>query len=137
MPPKSFIVGKGTLKIGATSGGLDLAVQVTSAKITPSVKRDDDITVLSGEVISGASTYSASLEFTTLQDLSASGVIDYAWKNAGNETTFEFTPVKQGAAKFAGKVVIDPITAGGDVNTRATSEVKWQCVGMPTFTPAS
>lgn len=137
MPTKSYVVGKGVLKITTPDKALDLAVQVTSAKITPSVKRDDDIVVLSGATIAGATNYTATLEFTALQDLTANGVIDYSWKNAGQEVQFEFSPAKQGAMKFAGAVIIDPITAGGDVNARATSEVKWNCIGMPSFTPAS
>ncbi|MFS0503223.1 hypothetical protein ACL1CX_11070 [Corynebacterium striatum] len=129
----SYIVGPGTLTF--SSPELELSAQVTKCEVKPSVKADDPIHVLSGSTIGGNRDYTATLDVTVLQDLVKAGIIDFSWNNAGKEVTFTYTPNTKDGAKIAGKCIVDPITVGGEVKKRATSDFSWECLGLPTFTP--
>ncbi|OFT50498.1 hypothetical protein HMPREF3153_09740 [Corynebacterium sp. HMSC06C06] len=133
MAIKSYVVGPGTLTLSTPA--LDLAAQVTKCAVTPSVDREDPLHVLSGESRAGDSKYSATLDVTFLQDLSKSGIVDYSWQNAGKEVAFTYTPNTAEGAKVTGVITMDPVSIGGDVKSRATSDVSWQCTGLPKFAP--
>lgn len=132
--PKAQKLGPGRLQIGETGALLDLSCQVTEVKITWDNDTDDDIPVLCGGIMPGDDTFTAKLEATIVQDLSADGVIDYTWKNKGNVVPMTFTPT-EGAAKVEGDVKIIPVDIGGEVKKKNTSDIEWGFVGEPTFTP--
>ena len=132
MAIKSTIVGPGTLKFTAPSA-MDISTQVTKCEISPKANRSDSLTTLSGESISGTSTYTAELTVSAIQDLTTSGFVAWSYTNAGKEGTFEYKPNTAGGATVTGKCVIDPVTIGGEVGSRATSEFTFDCPSLPTF----
>lgn len=132
MAPKHYKVGPGKLTLGATSG-VDFSAQVTSCTITPNATRDEPLHVLSGEVLAGDSAYTATLAASLLQDLTTSGIVAYSWTHAGETVDFEYQPNTALGATIVGTVVVDPISVGGEVNTRATSEISWTCDELPVF----
>jgi hypothetical protein len=81
-------------------------------------------------------SYAYTLSGTLLQDLSTGGVVDYTWDNAGVEVPFEFTPDDTGADTVAGVCRLIPLTIGGEVTARPTSDFEWAIIGTPTFTPS-
>lgn len=133
MAIKSVTVGPGDLTFATDSQ--TFASQITSARVTVGVNRGDELKVLSGESIPAEATYTYELEATALQDLSANGIVDWSWKQAGKTATFVYTPNKVNAATIKGTVVVDPISVGGEVGQRATSDFTFPIVGTPTFTP--
>lgn len=126
-------MGPGVLTVGAVGSPLDFSGRCTSAKITPKVDQEDNVTVLSGAVISGDREYSATLEATVYQDdlyAGAGGLIEYSWTNRGTEVPFSFTPYN-GGRSITGVLTIDPLEVGGDVGKKNTTGLKWECVGFP------
>lgn len=133
MAIKSVTVGPGDLTFATDSQ--TFASQITSARVTVGVNRGDELKVLSGESIPAEATYTYELEATALQDLTANGIVDWSWKQAGKTAAFVYTPNKANAATIKGTVVVDPISVGGEVGQRATSDFTFPIVGTPTFTP--
>jgi hypothetical protein len=139
MTINSYKVGPGTLTIG--SGPLNVSAQVTACQVVPSesVETEDDINVLSGEVLEGEDVASISyvLSGTFLQDLAAAGVVDYTWQNAGDEVAFNFEPLTTADRSIEGTVRLVPLSIGGTAKTRATSDFEWAIIGTPTFGDAT
>jgi hypothetical protein len=137
VPIKSYKL-KGTLTLGATP--LDVSCQVTSVSVNPTenVTTDEAIHVLCGDVLPASDTvdYSYTLSGTVLQDLAAGGMVDYTWQNAGTEVPFDFVPDDTGADQITGTVRLIPLTIGGEVPGRPTSDFEWVCIGVPVFTPS-
>jgi hypothetical protein len=66
---------------------------VHPASVTWKVDTEDDTPVLSGGVLAGDRTYTATLEATVYQDdLTAGGLVDYSWANKGTQVPFTYTP---------------------------------------------
>lgn len=127
-----YTVGPGKLTFTGPSGTFES--QITAARVTTNANRGEPLRVLSGEQIPGESTYTYNLEATALQDLKRSGIVEFTWNNAGKTAQFTYTPSNAVGATVKGSVVIDPISIGGTVGDRATSDFSFQCVGKPTFT---
>lgn len=140
MAIESYKVGPGTLKLG-TGGIVNVSQQVTSCTVSASenVEEEDDINVLSGDVLEGEDT--VSLEWTLsgnfLQDLAASGIVDYTWTNASDNVDFEYVPNTAEDRSIEGVVRLVPLDAGGDVKSRATSDFEWAIIGTPTLGDAT
>lgn len=123
----------GVLTIGAVGAPLDFSGRCTSVKITWKVDTEDDEYVLSGEVLAGDRTYSATLEATVKQDdLTVGGLVEYSWSHKGQQVPFTFTPYDNGRA-ITGQLIVDPLDVGGDVNMKNTADLSWACVGEPTL----
>jgi len=137
VPIKSYKL-KGSLTLGTTP--LDVSCQVTSVSVNPTenVDTEDAIHVLCGEVLPASDTvdYSYTLSGTVLQDLSTGGGVGYTWDNAGQEVPFEFVPDDTAADMVTGTCRLIPLTIGGDVPSRPTSDFEWAIIGTPVFTPA-
>lgn len=127
-----YTVGPGKLTFSSPAGSFES--QITAARVTVNSKRSDDLKVLSGESIPGESDYTYTLEGSCLQDLKKSGFTEFTWTNMGKPASFSYTPNNKLAAKVEGQVVVDPITIGGTVGERATSDFAFPCVGKPRFT---
>lgn len=136
MPPahRSQKLGPGELLIGETGTELDLSAQMTAVTIVWENDEGDAVNVLSGESLPGDDNFSASLEGTVMQDMSAAGVIDWTWSNKGRVVPIVFRPTGD-TAKVAGRVKVLPVDLGGEVNIKNTSDLTWTFVGEPTFTP--
>lgn len=130
-----YTVGPGKLTFSTPSGSFES--QITAARLTTSSNRTDDLKVLSGESIPGESNYKFNLEGSCLQDLKKSGLVDFTWTNMGKTANFTYTPSNAISATVTGQVVIDPISIGGNVGERATSDFSFACVGTPKFTAGS
>lgn len=136
MAIRTYTVGPG--KLTFSNAATSIQSQVTAARVTTNAKRGDDLKVLSGESIPGESNYSFALEVTILQDIVAKGIIDFSWVNMGKTVDFAYTPNDNEfkGATITGRVVVDPISIGGNVGDRATSDFTWDIVGTPKFAPA-
>lgn len=134
MPATVTKLGPGTLTIDVGSV-VDLSVQVTSATVQWSKESEDDVTVLSGDVVPGVTTYSAVLSGEILQDLAdASGVVATSWAQRGEEATFTYVPSTAAGRQVTGVLIVDPLDVGGEIGSRGTSSFEWQIVGDPTLT---
>ena len=130
---KATVLGPGILKFGET-GENDWSCQVTSIEVSMDPDRDDPIPTLCGGHLVGDAQYTATLEATFAQDLEETGIIAWSWKNKNTTQKCVFVPAKNGATKIEGDVVIDPLTVGGDVGKRNTSDAKWAFVGESEMT---
>lgn len=127
-------LGPGTLVLGSVGSPLDMSCQLTEIKFAADADSEDPEPVLCGDTISGARTYTWQMTGTVFQDVEADGVIDYTWKNAGTEVPFKFVPDDASGVSVTGRVTIDPLEFGGEVNTKNKSEFEWGITGAPTFT---
>lgn len=132
---KIHTLGPGTLVLGSVGTQLDMSCQLTNCKVAAEADAEDSEPTLCGETIAGARTYAWTLTGTVFQDIEEDGVIDYTWKHAGVEAPFKFVPDMTGEAAVTGRVTIDPLEFGGDVNVKNKSEFEWSVVGTPNFTP--
>lgn len=132
MPVKSYKMGPGELILGETGAPLDVSSQVTKCVIAWDVDSEDDTPVLSGEVLAGDDSFTASLSATFLQDdLTATGLVRYSWTHKGEQVPFRFIPSTALGVECTGVIKLTPLDLGGDAKTRPTSEVEWGCVGEP------
>ena len=133
MPARTVKLGPGKLTIGTTPN--DFTCQVISARVEWEVDEGDDVTVLCGETVKGARTYSASLSATILSDLGltpGTSIIEYSWTNKGTQAPFNFVPNTVAAKGVTGTVVIDPISVGGDESGQnMQSDFEFAIVGTP------
>jgi len=133
MTIKSFTTGPGSLVFGAPGDPLEMAAQITKCSVVPSADAEDDIPVLSGEVLPGERTYTFVLSGEFLQDLDEAGITTWTYENAGQVVPFVYIPNSAKGRHISGSVVVDPTTVGGDVKAKATSEFEFGCVGQPTI----
>lgn len=139
MAIKTVTVGAGTLTLAVKSGdgAKDFSSQITSARFEPEASKSDPILVLSGETIESADSFGGKLSVEFLQDLSANGIVDYSFTNAGKEADFVYTPNTANKAKLTGTVIIEPLPVGDSVGDIAKASVSWQVPSLPKFTPGS
>lgn len=133
---KKTPLGPGLLTIGEVGAPIDISCQVITAQIEWDKDKDDDVTVLCGEVVAGETTYTASLTGELFQDVAdAAGILFYSWENKGTTVPFTFTPNTAAGTSATGDLVMDPITFGGDEpKANMTSDFTWSCVGEPALT---
>lgn len=132
MPPKSKQLGPGSLKIGETATPREFAAQLTKTALTPNVDFDDDIPTLDGGVAPGDATETWELSGTLLQDYDLDSLEDYCFEHKLTQLPFVFTPNSSASRSYSGVVTIVPITVGGDVKKRNTSDFTFPVVGSPT-----
>lgn len=134
MAVKSHKLGPGTLTFGATGAILDMTTQVTKCQVNPTVDSGDSLTTLSGDSLAGDRTYGAELDITAVQDdLASTGMVAWSWAHKGEEVPFTFTPNSALGVSVTGTVTVDPISVGGDVGAKNTSDFTWSCTGFPTL----
>lgn len=134
----SYKMGPGVLTFG---GGAQVAsAQVTKAAVeaSESVKTADAVKTLSGDELAAEDTVTLSwkLTGTVIQDIQAAGLVAYTWTNAGAEVTFAFIPDTVEDRQVSGTVRIVPLTIGGDVDARNTSDLSWTIIGTPVLAAA-
>jgi hypothetical protein len=134
--PKVTKFGPGTLTVGEVGTPIDLSCQLISAQIEWDKDKDDDVTVLCGQVVAGSTTYTAALTGEIFQDVAdAAGILFYSWAHKGETVPFSFTPSTEAATKADGFLVLDPVTFGSDEpKANMTADFTWDCVGEPTLT---
>lgn len=140
MTIQSFKMGPGTMTFGP-GGVQDVSCQITKGSVVPSVQVDttDAIPVLCGEEIAEEEevSYTWALEGTVVQDILAAGFVAYTWTNKGTEVAFKFVPNTVVDRGVTGTVRIDPITLGGDVKVRNTSDFSFKIIGDPVLGDAT
>lgn len=135
----TYMVGPGSLILGAAADLLDVSCQVTNARVEPAenVTSTDPIDVLCGESLDGeeSATYSYRVKGTLLQDIAAAGVCAWTWEHAGEQHPFVLIPNVDADRQISGTIRVAPITIGGDVSktARPTSDIDWAIIGTPTF----
>lgn len=137
MPIQSTQLGPGTLTLG--SGPLDVSLQVTACKITPSeqVTSTDAIKVLGGGQIDGTESvdFTCVMEGTFLTDLLDNGVVAWSYANAGLEAAYVFTPNDAAGATLSGTIKsVVPLQVGGDEVEAGpmTAPFTWRLTDLPT-----
>lgn len=125
----TLTVGPGSLVFG--SPGSEKAAQITKCSVVPSVEKEDDIPVLSGQTVAGERTYTYVLTGEWLQDITTSGISTWSWTNEGMQLPFVYIPNDATERAISGDVIIDSTTIGGDVKKKALAEFEFSCVGKP------
>lgn len=131
MAIKKQKLGPGTLTIGETGSGQEMAKQSTAVAIEPSYSDGDRQIVLSGDVDQEAAEWEGTLTATFFQDYAAEGLLAWTWEHDGETLPFTFLPNSAAGFEVSGEVVIRPATIGGDVDTENTSEVEWSLPKRP------
>ena len=135
MPIKSYVMGPGKFTLGAAP--LDVSCQVTTLAVNPTenVTTEDAVHVLCGETLASADTvdYTYTVSGTVLQDLAVGGVVDYTWTNKGTNVPFNFVPNTAAARGVTGTCRVIPLTIGGEVTQRPTSDFEFVIIGTPVF----
>ena len=115
-----------------TIGGVVFSCQPTSAAIEPSNDTgggEDSVEVLCGDTLSAAAsaTLTANLVLTAIQDFTSDGdsLVGHSWANNGVTEDFLWCPTNDPQDEWSGKVTVQAINVGGEVNTRITSDVSW------------
>lgn len=124
----------GVLTLGAES----FETQTTNVTITPSYEDvGDPVETLAGDELTAEKQRTDSLKITAIQDFTdPDGFVNYTWDNDLTQVAFEWQPSGATGPTISGTVEVLACEIGGDVNTRLTTEVEWQCVGPVTRTPA-
>ena len=133
MAIKKQKLGPGTLTIGETGSGQEMAKQSTAVAIEPSYSDGDRQIVLSGDVDQEAAEWEGTLTATFFQDYEANGLLAWTWEHDGETLPFTFVPNSAAGFEVSGDVVIRPATIGGDVDTENTSEVEWSLPKRPSI----
>ena len=123
-------LGPGSLLLGDAPGS-EFSVACTAVTLEPSVDTDDDLVVLSGDTLPGEDTFTWSLNATLLQSYSVGGLTDWLFDHRGEVVPFTFTPRTSHGRAWTGEVKVRPMSVGGDVKTRNTSDVEFPLVGEP------
>jgi hypothetical protein len=136
MPADFTPFGPGTLILGEIGTEIDISCQIESARIEWEEDTDDDVTTLCGDVVPGATTYSANLTGTLFLDLNdATGALFTSWSQKGQPISFTFVPNTAAGVTAEGTLIWSPLPFGGDEpKANMTADFTWRCVGEPTLT---
>lgn len=128
--------GPGTLKIGEVGTEVDVSCQIEYASVQWDKSKDDDVTVLCGDVVPGATTRTATLSGHIFQDTSQpTGIVQQSWGALKGQTVpFVFIPNTVDDVQVKGDVTVEPITVGsGEAGANMASDFEWDIVGEPTL----
>lgn len=136
--PETFLLGPGTLEIGAIGTEIDVSCLINNAVIAADKDQGDSTTKLCGTVKPGPVTYTYTLSGNTDTDVADdAGFFALSQMAAGTEQAFTFTPNTEAGTVAAGTLVIDPLDFGSDESgSTMTSDFEFAIVGKPTFTYA-
>jgi hypothetical protein len=126
----------GTLTIG-TGTPQSIEAQVSKVGTPQTVTRDSPVTVLTGDVVQVAATYSWSLSGEMLLDLSNKTGAYYALRALqGTTQTFTFKPTGTTGPTITGSCIIDGFNTE-ELNAGAliSSKFAWPVQGQITVTP--
>jgi hypothetical protein len=70
---------------------------------------------------------------TVVQDLDTAGLVAWSWAHKGEDVPFTYTPSTAVGTAITGTVTVDPLSIGGDIGSKPTSDFTWTCVGFPTL----
>lgn len=130
---KSDRLGPGTLSLGAEGSAEQWADSLTKIAIEPSVDRDDDTNLLSGKTLPGEVQLTYTLQGTVLQSYAKDSLIEWCFANRLEQVPFVYVPSNTAKRARKGTVEILPITDGGDVKARNTSDFEFRIIGEPEY----
>lgn len=129
-------LGPGSLKFGSTGTEQEFAAQCSNVRLEPSVDSEDNINVLSGEEIEGDETISWVVAGTLYQRYDADALQDWCFEHRLTTLPFTFIPADAAVNQWTGRARIVPITIGGDVKVRNTSDFEFRLIGEPDMSAA-
>lgn len=132
MVAKSHVLGPGSLKLGETATQRETAAQLTKFSLEPSTDFEDDVPVLSGESVAGDASTDWALKGTANQDFDLESLEMWCYRYRLQEVPFLFTPSSAHAVSWSGVCTIVPLTVGGDVKKKNTSDFEFRVIGEPT-----
>lgn len=134
--PETFVLGPGSLMIGATGTEVDVSCLVNNAVIAADKDQADSTTKLCGTVKPGATTYTYTLSGNVDTDIAdAAGLFAMSQAEAGTEQSFTFIPSTDAGTEATGKLTIDPLDFGADeMGADMTSDFEWTISGKPAYT---
>lgn len=115
----------------------DFSCSPTSVSIEPKASDDGDaVEVLCGDSVPPGKKYEYTLKLDAIQDFDdPSGFQNFSWDHVGETVGFTWQPNPK-AQVYTGKVVVDPVTVGGEVNKRINTTAEWTIAGQPQRLPA-
>lgn len=133
---ETFLLGPGTLSIGATGTEIDVSCLVNNAVIAASKDEGDSTTKLCGTVKPGAVSYTYALGGNTDTDIAdPAGLFALSQANPGKPYAFTFTPNTEAGTTATGSLIIDPLDFGGtETGETMTSDFEFTIVGTPAYT---
>ena len=126
--------GPGTLTVGEVATEIDLSCQIEYAQLASEASKDDDVVVLCGDTIPGATTRTYKLSGHIFQDTSdPAGIVMASWTTLKGVTVpFKFVPNTADDVAWSGELTIEPITVGSsEAAANMASDFEWNCVGEP------
>lgn len=135
MAGEPFLLGPGSLTIGATGTPIDVSCLVNNAVISADKEEGDSTTKLCGTVRKGSVKYTYTLGGNMDTDIAeTAGFFALSQSAAGTEQDFVFEPSTDAGTTATGKLVIDPLDFGGDTTGEdMTSDFEFSIVGKPTY----
>ena len=130
-----YLLGPGTLKIGATGTEIDVSCLVNNAVISADKEQGDDTTKLCGTIRKGSVKYTYTLGGNMDTDIAeAAGFFALSQASPGSEQSYTFEPSTEAGTTATGILVIDPLDFGGDTTGETmTSDFEFALVGAPTY----
>lgn len=125
-------LGPGSLKIGETGSEREFAADLSKCTLTPSSSSEDPVPMLDGSNMTGEDTDTWELGGTLYQSYDFGSLEKWCFDNRGEELPFVFTPSNEGGIDWSGIVKIRPVTIGGDVKKKNTSDFTFPLTGDPT-----
>jgi hypothetical protein len=132
----SINLGPGTLEIGTTGTEIDVSCYVNNVRISADKSQDDDRTMLCGDVLPGAVTYTYSLAGNIDIDLdnTPSSLFDMSQADPGSQQNFVFTPNTVDGKTATGTLILDPLDFGADeMGQPLQSDFEFSIVGKPVY----
>lgn len=137
MPIESYKLGPGTLTFDDGTP-FDLSLQVTGCKVEASetVQTREAVKVLGGGELAAedSASYRYSISGSILQDIAASGIVQWTWDHEGEFVAYEFVPSTAEGRQASGTCRIVPLAFGGDdIDDRPQSDFTYVLGEKPTF----
>ncbi|GAA3342978.1 hypothetical protein GCM10017714_33640 [Curtobacterium pusillum] len=132
MVATAHMLGPGSLKLGETASQREIAAQLTKFSLEPKSDFEDDVPVLSGETVPGDASTDWSIKGTANQDFDKESIEMYCYQHRLQDVPFLFTPSNDHDVSWSGVCTVVPLTVGGDVKKKNTSDFEFRVIGEPT-----
>jgi hypothetical protein len=132
MPPKSTVLGPGSLTIGEPGSEKEWGAEVTACTLTPSYTTGDAPPTLDGGELAGDDTETWALSGSVFQSYDLDSLHDWCFEHRKEQQPFVFVPNTDHARSYSGVIKIRALSVGGDVKTRNRSDFEFPLIGEPT-----
>lgn len=128
---------RGTLEIGSAESLANVASRARNVELSPETDSEDDVPVLSGDVIAGASSTTWTLSLTLVPDLGTeNSVWEFFFNEDGNIHPFTFRPSDKTKKEITGSLRVTPAGISGEAEGLGEAEVELKLIGKPTLKTA-